>query len=196
MSRGSRRSSSAGDGRVDPPADRGDSSDDRNDPPDDRERVTGGESAGRSGGVRVRLAVRDPPHAPVAEALPDGSVATEVEHVHLGDAVVSEFRTDRAVDAEPVFAADGERVYRIRSPPAEPYPSRSIESLGHPVSDVTVRTSPDRILLTLSLPSADPIDEIVEAVDRFLALGSGLERNHDVSNSHERVVEDWSCFPS
>lgn len=167
MSRGPRRSSSsAGDDRVDPPDDRGDPPDDRNGPPDDDpERVTGGEPTGRPRGVRVRLAVRDPPHAPVAEALPDGSVATDVKRVRLDDAVVSEFRTDRAIGAEPVFAADGERVYRVRSPPTEPYPYRSIESLGHPVSDVAVRTSPDRILLTLSLPSADPIGEIVETVE-------------------------------
>ncbi|OYR50532.1 helix-turn-helix domain-containing protein [Halorubrum sp. Ea8] len=156
MSRGSRRSSSA-DGSTDPHAD---------DPPDDdRDGPIPDEPAGGSRGVRARLAVRDPPHAPVAEALPDGTVATGVERVRLDDAVVSEFRTERPIDADPVFAADGEYVYRIRSPPTEPYPCRSIESLGHPVSDVTVRTDPDRILLTLSLPTGDPIGDIVETVE-------------------------------
>ncbi|WP_280588166.1 helix-turn-helix domain-containing protein [Halorubrum sp. Boch-26] len=160
MSRGSRRSSSTADDRADPtdPAAGG--------PPDDeRDGEVGEAPAERSRGVRARLAVRDPPHAPVAEALPDGSVATDVERVRLDDAVVSEFRTDREIGADPVFAADDEYVYRIRSPPTAPYPCRSVESLGHPVSDVAVRTNPDRILLTLSLPSVDPVDEIVETVE-------------------------------
>ncbi|MFC7323877.1 helix-turn-helix domain-containing protein [Halorubrum rutilum] len=165
MSRGSRRPVSADDS-TDPVG--GGSPD--GDPPDDPssgdpdDAVAEG-AVGRSRGVRARLAVRDPPHAPVADALPEGAVATDVERVRLDDAVVSEFRTDREIGAEPVFAADGEYVYRTRSPPTEPYPCRSIESLGHPVSDVTVRTGPDRILLTLSLPSVDPIDEIVETVE-------------------------------
>jgi hypothetical protein len=130
-------------------------------PDDDRD----GATTGRSRGVRARLAVHEPPHAPVAEALPEGSVATGVERVRVDDAVVSEFRTERRIGTEPVFAADGEYVYRIRSPATTQYPCRSIESLGHPVSDVSVRTNPDRILLTLSLPSVDPIDEIVSAVE-------------------------------
>lgn len=144
MSRGSRRSRTP----VDGPADS--SRDARSD---------------RSCGVRARLAVRDPPHAPIAERLPDGSVATDVERVRVDDAVVSEFHTDRSIDADPVFEADGEHVYRLRTPASETYPCRSIEALGHPVSDVAVRTSPDRILLTLSLPSVDPIDEIVETIE-------------------------------
>jgi predicted DNA binding protein len=158
MSRRSRRSSAADDLAET-------SSDDLADSPDGRDDATAGEPAGRTDGVRARLAVRDPPHAPVAEALPDGSVATDVERVRVDDAVVSEFRTDREIGADPVFAADDEYVYRIRSPPTGQYPCRSIESLGHPVSDVTVRTNPDRILLTLSLPSVDPIGEIVDTVE-------------------------------
>ncbi|QKY15882.1 helix-turn-helix domain-containing protein [Halorubrum sp. CBA1229] len=163
MSRGSRRSSSSAEDLADPSGD--DAADSAVDDESDEDGAVAAGPAGRSRGVRARLAVRDPPHAPVAEALPDGSVATDVERVRLDDAVVSEFRTDRLIGAEPVFAADGEYVYRVRSSPAEPYPCRSIESLGHPVSDVTVRTAPDRILLTLSLPSVDPIDEIVETVE-------------------------------
>lgn len=144
MSRGSRRSTTT----ADDPAD-----------------SSRGARSDRSSGVRARLAVYDPPHAPIAELLPDDSVATDVERVRVDDAVVSEFRTDRLIDADPVFEADGEYVYRLRTPASETYPCRSIESLGHPVSDVTVRTSPDRILLTLSLPSVDPIDEIVETIE-------------------------------
>jgi hypothetical protein len=155
MSRGSRRSSPSADESGDPVGGS----------PDDPDGAIAEESGGGSQGVRARLAVRDPPHAPVAEVLPAGTVATDVERVRLDDAVVSEFRTDQSIGSDPVFAADGEYVYRIRSPPTAPYPCRSIESLGHPVSDVTVRTAPDRILLTLSLPSVDPIDEIVETVE-------------------------------
>jgi len=136
------------------------------DPADDGRDGAAAEGAvGRSRGVRARLSVRDPPHAPVAEAIPDGSVATDVERVRVDGAVVSEFRTDRPIGTDPVFAADGEYVYRVRSPRTGRYPCRSVESLGHPVSDVTVRTNPDRILLTLWLPSVDPIDEIVEAIE-------------------------------
>ncbi|MFC7186181.1 helix-turn-helix domain-containing protein [Halorubrum yunnanense] len=158
MSQGSRRSSSPDDstGVVAGDAPDGDGG---------GEGAIDGAPAGRSEGVRARLAVRDPPHAPVADALPDGAVAADVERVRLDDVVVSEFRTDREIGGSPVFAADGEYVYRVRSPSTEPYPCRSIESLGHPVSDVTVRTSPDRIVLTLSLPSVDPIGEIVETVE-------------------------------
>ena len=166
MSRGSRRPASADDSTDPVAGDPPDGSPPVSDPSDgDSDGAIAEGAVGRSGGVRARLAVRDPPHAPVADALPDGAVATDVERVRLDDAVVSEFRTDREISAEPVFAADGEYVYRTRSPPTEPYPCRSIESLGHPVSDVTVRTGPDRILLTLSLPSVDPIDEIVETVE-------------------------------
>ena len=173
MSRGSRRPSSADeladparDDAADPPADdAADPSDGESADRSDGDGPLAEGPAGRSRGVRARLAVRDPPHAPVAKALPEGSVATDVERVRLEDAVVSEFRTRRPIGAEPVFAADGEYVYRIRSAPAEPYPCRAVESLGHPVSDVTVRTGPDRVLLTLSLPSVDPIDEIVETVE-------------------------------
>lgn len=119
-----------------------------------------------SRGVRARLAVRDPPAAPIAAVLPADAVATNVERVRVDDHVVSEFHTTCSVAADPVFEADGEYVYRLRTPAgAGPYPCRSVESLGHPVSDVTVRTDPDRILLTLSLPSVDPIGEIVDALE-------------------------------
>ncbi|MFO8114527.1 MAG: helix-turn-helix domain-containing protein [Halorubrum sp.] len=155
------------DGSADPSTD--DAADPSTDDAADRDGAPAegrnGATTGGSRGVRARLAVHDPPHAPVAEALPDGSVATDVERVRVDDAVVSEFRTERRIGTEPVFAADGEYVYRVRSPATAQYPCRSIESLGHPVSDVRVRTNPDRILLTLSLPSVDPIDEIVAAVE-------------------------------
>lgn len=127
---------------------------------------TGPSESDRSRGVRARLSVRDPPTAPVADALPDGAVATNVERIRLDDVVISEFHTARPADADPVFEADGEYVYRLRNPASDgPYPCRSIESLGHPVSDVAVRTNPDRILISLSLPSVEPIAEIVETVE-------------------------------
>ncbi|WP_418284325.1 helix-turn-helix domain-containing protein [Halorubrum sp. DTA46] len=117
-------------------------------------------------GVRARLAIRDPPTAPVADALPDGVVATDVERIRVDDTIVSEFRTTRPIDGDPVFAADGEYVYRIRTPTADgEYPCRAVESLGHPVSDVTVRTNPDRILVSLSLPTVEPIGGIVDAIE-------------------------------
>lgn len=128
--------------------------------------LTGSSESDRSRGVRARLAVRDPPTTPIADALVDGVVATNVDRIRIGDSVISEFHTADQIDADPVFEADSEYVYRLRSPASDgPYPRHSIESLGHPVSDVTVRTAPDRILLTLSLPSVEPIAEIVDTVE-------------------------------
>lgn len=151
-----RRSSSAPsttDGPIDPPGE---------DPPNADET----RQPNQPSGVRARLAIRDPPTAPVADALPDGAVATDVKRICVGETIVSEFRTTRPLDDEPVFAADGEYVYRIHTPAAEgAYPCRAIESLGHPVSDVTVRTNPDRIVVSLSLPTVDPIGEIVDAIE-------------------------------
>ena len=110
--------------------------------------------------------MRDPPTTPIADVLADGVVATNVNRVRIDDSVISEFHTARPIDADPVFEADGEYVYRLRSPASDgPYPCHSIESLGHPVSDVAVRTSPDRILITLSLPSVEPIAEIVDTIE-------------------------------
>ena len=127
---------------------------------------TGADESDRDRGVRARLAIRDPPTAPVADALPDDAVATNVERIRTDDIVISEFHTTRPTDADPVFEADGEYVYRLQTPVSDgPYPCRSIESLGHPVSDVAVRTSPDRILIGLSLPSVEPIGEIVDTVE-------------------------------
>ncbi len=128
--------------------------------------LTGSSESDRSRGVRARLAVRDPPATPIADALVDGVVATNVDRIRIGDSVISEFHTAHQIDADPVFEADSEYVYRLRSPISEgPHPCHSIESLGHPVSDVTVRTAPDRILLTLSLPSVEPIGDIIDAVE-------------------------------
>lgn len=151
MSRESRRSS-AGEEVADPSDDAGDD-------------TAPGAAADRSRGVRVRLTVRDPPRAPVAEALPDGAVATDVRRIRDGDAVVSAFRTDRRIDAEPVFAADGEYSYRLRSAATARHPCEAVESLGHPVADVSVRPNPARALLRLSLPSVEPVDEIIEAIE-------------------------------
>ena len=116
-------------------------------------------------GVRVEVVVRDPVPAPVAEALPPGAVAEDVDRVRVDDAVVSQFRADRAVDAELVFDGGDERVYRCRCRASGQFPSDAVESLGYPVSTVTVRTAPDRVRLGLSLPAADPLGDVIDALE-------------------------------
>ena len=145
-----------------------------------------------SPGVRARLSVCDPPVAPIAAVLPRDAVATSVERIRVDDHVVSEFHTTRPVAADPVFEADDEYVYRIRTPAgAGPYPCLSVESLGHPVSDVTVQADPDRILLTLSLPSVDPVAEIVDAIKSTGASVSleRLTRSGESGDSDPVVVD-------
>ncbi|OTF11511.1 helix-turn-helix domain-containing protein [Halorubrum sp. SD612] len=125
---------------------------------------SGADRAGDAG-VRVEIVVRDPARAPVAAALPPGSVAEDVDRVRVDDAVVSQFRADRAVDAELVFDGGGELVYRCRSSAPGQFPSDAVESLGYPVSSVTVRTAPDRVRLRLSLPAADPLGDVIDALE-------------------------------
>lgn len=124
-------------------------------------------SAGRAGdaGVRVEVVVRDPTPAPVADALSPGAVAEDVDRVRVDGAVVSQFRADRAVDAELVFDGGDELVYRCRSRAAGQFPADAVESLGYPVSSVTVRTAPDRVRLGLSLPAADPLGDVIDALE-------------------------------
>ncbi|SFR37605.1 MULTISPECIES: helix-turn-helix domain-containing protein [Halorubrum] len=130
----------------------------------DPERPRGGDRSGDAG-VRVEVVVRDPTPAPVAAALPPGAVAEDVDRVRVGDAVVSQFRADRAVDAELVFDGGDELVYRCRNQPTGQFPSAAVESLGYPVSTVTVRTAPDRVRLALSLPAADPLGDVIDALE-------------------------------
>ena len=139
----------------------------------------GSRAAARSdvAGVRVEVVVSDPATAPVAEALPPGAVAEDVERLRVDDAVVSQFRAgrgvggdrgadaDRAVDAELVFDGGDALVYRCRSRAAGPFPSDAVESLGHPVSSVTVRTAPDRVRLGLFLPAPDPLGDVIDALE-------------------------------
>ncbi|KOX96522.1 helix-turn-helix domain-containing protein [Halorubrum sp. ASP1] len=123
-------------------------------------------AGGRGGaGVRVEVVVHDPSPAPVAAALPPGAVAEDVDRVRVDGAVVSQFRADRAVDAELVFDGGDEFVYRCRSRAAGQFPSDAVESLGYPVSSVTVRTAPDRVRLRLSLPAADPLGDVIDALE-------------------------------
>ncbi|MFY4815798.1 helix-turn-helix domain-containing protein [Haloarcula sp. AONF1] len=128
-----------------------------------------GRSTGRGGsgdaGVRVEVVVRAPTPAPVAEALPPGAVAEDVARVRVDGAAVSQFRADRAVDAELVFDGGDEFVYRCRSRVPDQFPSDAVESLGYPVSSVTVRTAPDRVRLGLSLPAADPLGDVIDALE-------------------------------
>jgi hypothetical protein len=149
-------------------------------------------------GVRVELVVRDPASAPVAEALSPGAVAEDVDRVRLDDAVVSQFRAERPVDAELVFDGGGECVYRCRSRPAGPFPSDAVESLGYPVSTVTVRTAPDRVRLGLSLPAADPLGDVIDALEatggsvrleRLTSSGDADTRSDPVVVDRARLTE-------
>lgn len=131
-------------------------------------RLHTGQPGANATGVRARLAVRDPPNCPVADGLPSDAVATDVDRIRAGDRIVEQFRVAEPLpadaDAELVFAADEEFVYR-RELDAEACPCRLIESLGHPVTDVSVRTNPTQLVVTLSLPSVEPLGEIVEAIE-------------------------------
>ncbi|MGM0448180.1 MAG: helix-turn-helix domain-containing protein [Methanobacteriota archaeon] len=154
----------------------------------------------RSGdtGVRVEIVVHDPARAPVAAALPPGAVAEDVDRVRVDDAVVSQFRADRAVDAELVFDGGDERVYRCRSRATGQFPSDTVESLGYPVSSVTVRTAPDRVRLRLSLPAADPLGDVIDALEatggsvrleRLTSSGGADTRSDPVVVDRGRLTE-------
>jgi DNA-binding CsgD family transcriptional regulator len=157
-------------------------------------------SPGRSddAGVRVEIVVREPTPAPVAEALPPGAVAENVDRLRVGDAVVSQFRADRSVDAELVFDGGDELVYRCRSRAPGEFPSDAVESLGYPVSTVTVRTAPDRVRLRLSLPAADPLGDVIDALEatggsarleRLTNSGGGDSRSDPVVVDRARLTD-------
>ncbi|SNR35444.1 helix-turn-helix domain-containing protein [Halorubrum vacuolatum] len=115
-------------------------------------------------GVRVRLTVFDPPACPVADALPSDATASDLSRT-AGGSSVEQFRTDRPIEGEtPTFAADGAYVYR-RSLPETACPCRTVEALGHPVTDTRVRTDPPRISFTLLLPSVDPLPTVIERLE-------------------------------
>jgi predicted DNA binding protein len=158
---------------------------------------SGGDSAGDAG-VRVEVVVRDPAPAPVAEALPPGAVAEDVDRVRVNDAVISQFRADRVVDAELVFDGGDEFVYRCRSSASGQFPADAVESLGYPVSSVTVRTAPDRVRLGLSLPAADPLGDVIDALkstggsvrlERLTGSGGADSRSDPVVVDRGRLTE-------
>ncbi|VTT87457.1 Bacterio-opsin activator domain-containing protein [Halorubrum sp. DM2] len=168
------------------------------------EPVRGASDASPSGaacgdaGVRVEVVVRDPTLAPVAEALPPGAVAEDVDRVRVDGAVVSQFRADRRVDAELVFDGGDELVYRCRCGATGPFPADAVESLGYPVSSVTVRTAPDRVRLGLSLPAADPLGEVIDALEatggsvrleRLTSSGGADTRSDPVVVDRGRLTE-------
>ncbi|ELZ47970.1 DNA binding protein [Halorubrum californiense DSM 19288] len=160
----------------------------------------GSRDADRPGdaGVRVEVVVREPTPAPVAAALPPGAVAEDVDRVRVDDAVVSQFRAHRAVDAELVFDGGDEFVYRCRSPAADDFPSDAVESLGYPVSSVTVRTAPARVRLGLSLPAADPLGDVIDVLEatggsvrleRLTSSGGADTRSDPVVVDRGRLTE-------
>ncbi|MFC6754569.1 helix-turn-helix domain-containing protein [Halorubrum tibetense] len=116
-------------------------------------------------GLRARLVAHDPPGCPVVDILPDGAVASDVRVTALDGVTVEQFRTDRPIPAEPVFAADGRYVYRRRVATQGNCPYRAVEALGYPVTDATVRTNPDQLQLSIHLPSVDPLGDVVEALE-------------------------------
>ena len=148
----------------------------------------GSRAAGRPGtaGVRVEVVVRDPTPAPVAAVLPPGAVAEDVDRIRVDDGVVSQFRADRAVDAELVFDGGDEFVYRCRSRAPGQFPADAVESLGYPVSSVTVRTAPDRVRLGLSLPAADPLGD---GLERLTSSGGADSRSDPVVVDRGRLTD-------
>ncbi|AXR80597.1 helix-turn-helix domain-containing protein [Natrarchaeobaculum sulfurireducens] len=119
-----------------------------------------------SGGVRARLAIRDPPGCAVADVVADGATATDVQWADASAGTVEQFRARRGLEAEPIFAADEESVYRLADADADrDCPCRWIESLGYPIADVSVTGQPSQLVVTLLLPSPEPIVEIVDALE-------------------------------
>ncbi|MEF8779409.1 MAG: helix-turn-helix domain-containing protein [Haloferacaceae archaeon] len=116
-------------------------------------------------GVRARLAILEPPNCPVAESLPGGATATDVEWTAGEGAVVEQFRSTSGLDLEADFEANGDSVYRVRREESSSCPCSAIESCGHPVTDVTVRSDPEELLVTVHLPSPAPLGEIVESIE-------------------------------
>lgn len=116
-------------------------------------------------GVRVRIAVSDPPACAVAEALPPGGEARDVTRASRDGEVVERFRAS-AADAERLFDGGDDAVYCRTLPADDACPCRRIESLGYPVSDVRVETHPTRITATLVLSSTDALAEVVDRVER------------------------------
>jgi len=118
-------------------------------------------------GVRARLSIADPPNCPVVADLPAGTTASDVRWTGAGDRVVEQYASSASVDDEPVFEADGDGVYRIERERSETCACDVIESLGHPVTDVSASTEPDRLAVTLLLPSPEPLVEVIAALEEL-----------------------------
>ena len=126
----------------------------------------GSVEADASGGVRARLAIRDPPGCAVAEGLLDGATATDVQWADASSGTVEQFRSRRGLEAEAIFVAGEEAVYRLAdADAARNCPCQWIESLGYPIADVSVTSQPTQLVVTLLLPSPEPIVEIVDALE-------------------------------
>ena len=121
--------------------------------------------ADASDGVRARLAIRDPPGCSVAEQVTDGATATDVQWADASGDTVEQFRSRRGLEADPIFVAGDESVYRLTDDGDGDCPCRWIESLGYPIADVTVTSQPSQLVVTLLLPSPEPIVEIVDALE-------------------------------
>lgn len=116
-------------------------------------------------GVRARLSIREPPSCPVAGSLANGTTATEVEWTAGGGPVTEQFRAPSKLDMEADFEANGESVYRVEREETTDCPCSVIESCGHPVTDVQVRSNPPELVVTVHLPSPEPLEEIIEAIE-------------------------------
>lgn len=129
------------------------------------EESTAGNAQTATGGVRARLAIHNPPSCTVAATLEDGATATDVRRAEGNGEAVEQFRSSRQLAVDPVFEAGGEYVYRVADDGERNCPCRLIESLGYPIDDVAVRTNPTRLVVSLVLPSPEPIAEVVTTLE-------------------------------
>lgn len=121
-------------------------------------------------GVQARLAIREPPSCPVVDALSDGASATDVGWTSgdesSGDgSVVEQVHSTSVLETQADFETGGEGVYRVRRAASADCPCSVIASCGHPVTDVRVRNDPRELVVTVHLPSPEPLEEIVEAIE-------------------------------
>ncbi|AUX10400.1 bacterio-opsin activator HTH domain-containing protein [Halalkaliarchaeum desulfuricum] len=116
-------------------------------------------------GVRARLSIREPPNCPVAASLEGGTTATAVEWTAGMDPVTEQFKAPTELDLEADFEANGQSVYRVEREDTTDCPCSVIESCGHPVSEVEVRSNPSELVVTIHLPSPEPLEEIIDAIE-------------------------------
>ncbi len=116
-------------------------------------------------GVRARLSISDPPQCAVAETVSDDATATDIRWTGTSDHTVEQFHAPSGLDAESIFTADDQSVYRLTDIDADDCPCRLIESLGYPIADASVTSQPTQLLITLLLPSPRPIVEIIDVLE-------------------------------